>query len=117
VVTTSDFFLVRHDLLQVINGTDPSKFPYLFSLADFSIQLHQLGKKNIYTPYCRAVTNVDKTICPGEWSEAEMRDETIRFQTKWGDFLHNCDLFYNPGLIPDNGLSPAEFKRWMTGTA
>jgi O-antigen biosynthesis protein len=109
-----DLFLMRRDLLIAAGGFDCALFPLLFPVIDFSFKLYQQGKKNIYTPYCRAAISGEGEHPRPQWSEAGLREEKHRFQNKWSHFLDRGDPFYNPGIISDNGQSKDVFKTWLT---
>ena len=111
----SDLFLVRNDLLQADRGIDSKEFPFLFSLVDFSFRLHQSGRKNIYTPYCRATSDISEVTRDHKWSLNELQDEKRRFQSKWFQLLSQGDPFYSLSIVADEGLSVAEFQSWMNG--
>jgi len=111
----SDLFLVRNDLLQADKSIDSDEFPFLFSLVDFSFRLHLSGKKNIYTPSCRAATDIDEITRGHKWSLDELQEEKLRFQSNWFQLLAQGDPFYSLNIVADEGLSVAEFQSWMSG--
>ncbi len=116
VVTISgDLFLIRRDLLNVKDGLDPAHFPFLFAFADFSLGLHQHGKKNISTPYCRATVTAEGMTRRRQWSPAALHAEKSRFQNKWYNVLYRGDPFYSRGIISDKGQSEDEFQTWLAG--
>ncbi len=111
----SDLTLVRRELLLAADGFHARQFPFLFAFIDFSFSLHQQGKKNIYTPYCKATTNARSIIRHRQWSSTALQEEKARFQHKWFDVLHRGNPFYNPGIVSDSGRSVDEFRAWLTG--
>ncbi len=112
---SDDLFLLRRDLLTAANGFDTAHFPYLFPFVDFSFRLHQHGKKNIYTPYCKATKTAEGATRDNHWPPAALQNEKAQFQDKWFDFLNEGDPFYNRGIISDKARSEDEFRSWLTG--
>ncbi len=114
---SGDLFLVNSALLKAEAAIDAAESPYLFTLVDFSLRLHQMGRKNVYTPHCRAKTSSNPLAADSAHSASPaLQEEKQRFQNKWSDLLNCGDPFYNPGLISDEGLSVDEFRGWLTGS-
>ncbi len=110
-----ELFLVQRQLLFAQGDFSWSTFPLLFAFADFSLHLHKGGKKNIFTPYCRASNRQPcRTLCPTV-EEHHLQQEKIRFQNKWRDLLLAGNPFYNDRILSDADLSVDEFRRWFSG--
>ncbi len=100
--------------LHAVGGLNTTDFPYLFAFHDLCCRLRRLGRKNIYTPYCRAAIATDGgRQIPG--AETALHQEQLRFQEKWSDLLAQGDPFYNTGILTDSGRSVEDFKTWLTG--
>jgi len=110
-----ELFLVRRHLLFTQDDSQWSTFPLLFAFADFSLHLHNQGKRNIYTPHCRASHRQPcQTLCR-DITESDLQKETIRFQNKWHDLLLAGNPFYNDRILSDADLSVDEFRHWLCG--
>ena len=110
-----ELFLVRRQLLLTQDDFSWSTFPLLFAFADFSLHLHNQGKMNIFTPYCRAGKRTPcHPPCPNI-TESDLQKEKIRFQDKWRNRLLAGDPFYNDGIVYDSNLSIDEFRLWLSG--
>lgn len=112
---SGDLFLIRRDLLIAKDGFDSAQFPFLFAFPDFSFRMHQLGRKNISTPYCKATIKPEGMTRRRQWPLTTLHEEMARFQRKWFDLLYRGDPFYNPTIISDSGQSEDAFKSWLTG--
>jgi glycosyltransferase involved in cell wall biosynthesis len=107
--------LIKTALLRAVGGLNTTDFPHLFAFHDLCFRLRCHGKKNIYTPYCRAAITADDG--GGRRATAtDLRHEQLRFREKWFDLLSQGDPFYNTGILTDSGRSVEEFKTWLTGS-
>ncbi len=112
---SGDLFLMRRDLLLTADGFNPTHSPFLLAVPDFSLSLHQQGRKNIFTPYCKATLTAEGMTRRRQWPPTALQEEKSRFQHKWFDLLYRGDPFYNRGIICDNGQSEDEFRTWLAG--
>jgi len=112
---SGDLFLMCRALLIAADGFDSAQFPFLFAVPDFSFRMHQQGKKNISTPYCKATIKAEGFTRRRQWPLATLHEEKARFQSKWFDLLYRGDPFYNPTIISDGGQSEDAFRSWLTG--
>lgn len=115
LMTSSDLFLIRNELLQSEGGLDSTHFPHLFALTDLSLRLHQQGWKNIYTPHCKATTNINDLTRHRQCPVEALQEEKMRFQNKWFEVLNCGDPFYNPGVLSDKDLCIHEYPVWLAG--
>ncbi len=102
--------------LRAEGGLNCTDFPHLFAFHDLSCRLRGLGRKNIYTPYCRAAITAGGGLRMGA-AAAELHREHLRFRAKWLDLLLQGDPFYNTGILADGGHSVAEYQTWLTGNS
>jgi hypothetical protein len=110
----SELFLARTELLRSGGGFNTEEFPHLFTVTDICFELHELGLKNIYTPYCRAVTEVNGLTREQQLPPAELEAEKLNFQQKWRTLLQHGDPFYNPGILSDRDCSVEQYRAWLT---
>jgi O-antigen biosynthesis protein len=112
---SGDFCLIRSEQLKAMAPFDTPEFPSIFAFTDISYRLIQLGKRNIYTPYCNATMAEDGIARRRLWPLAALQEEKTYFQVKWSYFLKNGDPFYNIGIVTDKGIAEVTFRQWLAG--
>ena len=109
-----DIAVLRVEDYVAVGGFRFTEFPDLFAMADLSIRLSAHGKIITYTPF--AAQDKEARTVPastGEDDAMERVEEKCRFQNVLQKQEYMVDPFYNLGILTDNGIDEASFRKWL----
>lgn len=102
---TAACLLLRKSLFDAVEGLDERAFPVAFNDVDLCLRIHQLGLRNVWTPFAQLIhaesASRGKDEIPEKLSRA-LREQQ-NFISKWTDF---SDPFYHPSLSLDYLAGP-----------
>ena len=93
---TAACMVVRKEIFERVNGFDEDNLTITFNDVDFCLKIHEMGYRNIYTPYAQLYHHESKTR-----GTQAYESEEIYFEKKWKRILRN-DPAYNPNLSLDD---------------
>lgn len=98
--------MVKKETYCNAGGLDEVNFKVAHNDMDFSLRLIQLGKLNVFTPYCELYHHESKSRGSDFEGDNLMRfmEEDNKFITKWQDYLENGDPYYNINLSVETPL-------------
>ena len=109
-----DIAMLRKEDYEAVGGFRFTEFPDLFAMADLSIRLGAHGKIITYTPF--AAQDKEVRAVPASTREddvMERLEEKRRFQNVLQKQEDMVDPFYNQGILTDNEIDDASFRKWL----
>lgn len=97
LAVTAACLMVRKTVFNEVGGFDES-FPLNYNDVDFCLKLHELGCRQVFTPYAQLIhyesASRDAGLQPGEWKNLHQ---------KWNHYLNDLhdDPYYNINLSSD----------------
>lgn len=89
---TAACMVVRRDIFERVGGFDEKNLTITFNDVDLCIRIHQMGYRNLYTPYAELYHHESKTR-----GFTAIQSEEDYFADRWATELQN-DSAYNPNL-------------------
>jgi hypothetical protein len=109
-----DIAMLRKEDYEAVGGFRFTEFPDLFAMADLSIRLSAHGKIITYTPFAAQDKEIGTVSAnTGEDDAMERVEEKRRFQNVLQKQEDMVDPFYNQGVLTDNGIDEASFRKWL----
>lgn len=110
------FCMVSREHFLQAGAFDAVRFPTAFFDVDLSLHLRELGQRNVFSPYCKALRSSMNTNLESRTDKLESSSEKIRLQSKWQHVLPLVNAFINPQLIlKHTGLREEEWFAWLIG--
>lgn len=96
---TGAALIVRKDIYDQVNGLDEENLPIAFNDIDFCLKVHNMGYRNLWTPFAILTHFESKSRGQEDTPEKRQRffNEIKVMKTRWQEYLTK-DPYYNPNL-------------------